>query len=200
MQATRVWLNGKRADNAYALGDLVGEFVGRSGVARKRAGASLARRAAPVASRAIRATFNVRPRQLSGKITAKDTGDALRIYAWTRRIPLTEFSGKWGGPSTPGATAMVVLGQIDTFEGSFIRTIQGRREIRVRVRKGGRRVARGPVRMLYGPSPRDMIIGHKLDQERNVIGSYGNAVENAIVTELVTYYISELGRLMGLES
>lgn len=199
MQATRIWLNGKRADNAYGLSELVGEFVGRQGMARKRAGAGLARRAAPVASRAIREKFNVKPRQLSGKITAKDTGDALRIYAWTRRIPLTEFSGKWGGHSTPGATAMVVLGQIDTFKGSFITTIQGRRAIRIRVRKGGRRVGRGPVRMLYGPSPRDMIVGHQVDQERNVIGSYGNAVENTIVTELVTFYIAEYARLVGLE-
>ncbi len=198
-QAIKFALNGKRADDAYGLSELVGRYVGRVDVAKKRATVSLARRAGPAVSREIRGAFNVRARQLSGKITAKSTGDSLRIYAFDRRIPLMEFGGKWAGRKSPGAMASVLRGQPEIYAHSFIRTVSGLRSIRVRQQRGGGRVPRGPLQMLYGPSPRDMIIGRRSDPEtRAGEGFYPTSVRENVADQLVTFYVGELKRLMDL--
>jgi hypothetical protein len=198
-QAIKISLNGKAAQNAYALSDEVGRFVGRVDVAKKRAAAGLVRRAGPAVSREIRRWFNVRAGQLSGKITAKDTGDSLRIYAFDRRIPLMAFGGKWAGRNSAGATASILRGKSEIYPQSFIRTIQGLRSIRVRQARGSGRAPRGPVQILYGPSPREMITGRKSDPEtRSDLGFYAPRVRDNVTAELVTYYVGEFKRLMDL--
>lgn len=200
-QALMFSLNGRRANNAYGLEQLVGRYIGRVDVAKKRAAAGLVRRAGPAVSRNIRKEFNVKASQLRGKITAKDTGDSLRVYAFNRRIPLMAFSGKWGGRRTPGATASVLRGGGEVYQSAFIRNVNGLRSIRVRKRKGGgKRYGRGPLQMLYGPSPRDMIGGRRSDPEnRNDRGFYPTRVREESVAELVQFYVAEIKRLMDVE-
>lgn len=200
-QAIQIFTNGKRADNAYGLSDLVGQYVGRLDKYKQRAVAGLARRASPAASREVRKTFNVRAGQLTGKIRAVVTNDTVRVYAFDRRIPLIEFGGRWRGIKSPGATASIVRGQQEIYPQSFIATIQGRKSIRVRQKRGSRRAPRGPVQMLYGPSPREMIIGRKSNAEtRDYQGFYSVDPRKAITAELVTYYVGELKRQLEVEA
>jgi hypothetical protein len=200
-QAFKIKINGKAAQNAYGLSDLVGRFVGRIDKAKTRAAAGVARRAAPVASRAVRSVFNVKSRDLSGKIRAIVTGDSLRVLAFNRRIPLIAFGGKWRGRKSVGSTASVIKGSRETFNHSFIASVNGLRSIRVRQKRGERRVHRGPVQILYGPSPRDMIIGRKSDPEtRSPMGFYPPRLRDQISNELIGYYVIELRRLIALES
>lgn len=203
-QAIHFFLNGKRANYAYGLSKYVGRYVGRVDVAKKRATASLVRRAGPVVSREIRSVYNVSARQLSGKIRAKDTGDSLRVYAFQRATPLMAFGGKWAGRKSPGAMASVLRGQPEIYEQSFIRTVNGLRSIRVRQRPYGRlsgpRFPRGPLQMLYGPSPHNMIHGVVVNAETRSTGSarYPTRVRENATWQLTRFYVRELKRLMDL--
>lgn len=207
MQTLRIFTNGSRADNAYGLSDEVGRIIKRTDRAKQRAEASTARRGASIANRAIRAEFNIPLKEISRKIYMKSTGDALRLYAWNRPISLLAFGGKWKGRRSAGASAQVLRGgSAETFGGSFIiesmkAKASLKRAIRVRSMRGGKRAGRGPLVMLYGPSPRDMITGRRKDAETGTpVGQWGTHVREVVTSEVIAYYISELKRLYAVEA
>lgn len=193
--------NGQRANSLYGLAERVGRAVSRFGTAEQKAKAGLRRRMEPAAAREIRKLINVPRRALGNSMRVQErisrNGDALSLWASAREIPLIEFSGRWGGRKTPGATAQVFRGQVDTYNGAFIATIQGRRAIRVRTYAGaGKRVARGPVRMLYGPSPLYML---RPTDPPGRLSSAALIISRNVTTELRDFYIAELRRLYRLD-
>lgn len=191
-QVLRIYTNGQRANDRFALAQRVGTIVKRNADATKKAAASTARRVQPLAKEAITAVYTIRPNQLNGKFRAVVTPDALRVNASTRRFPLMAFGGKWGGRRTAGATASIRRGVVTTYGGSFIATIQGLRSIRVRTEAGnGRRVARGPVRILRGPSPFQMVTDETTGQ--------GEGIARTLIRTLREYYVAERRRLYEVE-
>jgi hypothetical protein len=195
-QAVRFFTNGARAQNAYGLFDQVGQIVRRTDKAAKLARASTARRVQPFAREEVLKVFNVRPGQLNGKFRTVTTGDTVRLFASERRLPLIAFGGKWAGPQSEGATAEIVRGKREVYASSFIAAIKGLTSIRVRKRTGSRRAPRGPVQILRGPSPRDMVTGLRSDAEtRTPMGFYGPAPAQRILARLAEYHIAELRRL-----
>ncbi|MCR6700850.1 MAG: hypothetical protein NVV68_06760 [Dokdonella sp.] len=167
--------------------------------AQRLAMSGLKRRALPVARRAIQENYNVKTlalRDARGNAGIRvETGgrgrksDYLAIWASTRSIPLIAFSGKWGGVKTPGATASIEQGAgAKTYEGAFISTVEGLRSIRKRrLGVGSKRVPRGPLIMLRGPSPFDMMAPQ---------GNHPAALrtQRTIIAELTDWYVAELKR------
>ncbi len=199
-QAVRFFTNGKRAQNAYGLFDQVGQIVRRADRAAQRAKVSTARRVQPIAREEVLKTFNIRPGHLSKKFRTVTTGDTVRLFASERQFPLIAFGGKWGGMLTPGASAEVVRGNREVFQSSFIASIKGLRSIRVRKQRGNRRAPRGPLQILRGPSPRDMVTGRRSDPEtRSPQGLYANPPAERIIARLAAFHIAELRRLYQLE-
>lgn len=202
--ALKYFVNGRRARDLHGLTDLAGDVLTAFDTATGRAFADLRRRAAPAASRAARQRYNVKARALSGKFrivtgsrghyTGERTrDDFLGIWASTARISLIEFQGRWRGRRSAGATATIEAGAgAKTYAGAFIATVQGRRAIRVRSidRGTGRRAARGPLRMLRGPSPWEMLAG---------VDGASRAVRDQVLKELHTAYTTELGRQWRLK-
>lgn len=203
-RAVTIYYNGSLANGFYRLSERVGRTVGRFGVAEERARAGLARRMIPAASRHIRGVFNVRRDRLAGAMRVqpyrRKDSDGLSIWASARRIPLIEFGGQWRGPArrrngsfAPPATAMVVKGQRESYAGAFINTIQGRRHIRVRTYgPNGRRVGRGPVRPLYGPSPLYML---RPTEHQSAVSRGAMTTAERTMQELQDWYVNELFRL-----
>lgn len=199
-QAVRFFTNGVRANNAYGLFEHVGQIVRRSDVAQKRAAATTARRAQPIAREEVLKRFTLRPGQLNGKFRTVTTGDSIRLFASERRVSLIAFGGKWGGIKTEGATAEIQRGKRETFPQAFIRTVQGLRAIRVRSFKGGKRAPRGPLTMLRGPSPKDMVTGLRTDAEtRSPEGRYPDPPAQHILARLTAEHVAELKRQLALE-
>lgn len=162
--------------------------------AADRALVTVLRRVQPVAKQDIRERYGVRASALNGRFRAEQgrsrKGEPyLGIWASSRRISLIEFGGRWRGRKSAGATAQIQLGESKVYSSAFIRTVQGRRAIRVRSFEGGsagKRVARGPLRMLRGPSPFEMLLGEDM-------------ANGAKVSErLLTTYQTEITRQMGL--
>lgn len=195
------YVNGRRARDLHGLADDVGNPLDAYDVAVQRATAGLVRRAGPAASRNIRAQYNVKAGALRGKLRVErglrgrrgDRDDLISIWASTRRIPLLEFAGRWRGRKSTGATAQIQRDEgRKTYGSAFIATVRGLRAIRVRSRDStGRRVGRGPLRMLRGPSPFEMLSG---------IGGNAGArkVRQETTDELRTFYLGELRRLFSL--
>lgn len=204
-QVLRLSVSGKRAGSIAAR---IGSVVARTDRATQRAAATAARRAPPIVKRHVTRVFNVRPAALNGRVRASVTGskhkaDTLRVYAHTRRLALMLFGGAWGGTDTAGATASVLRGQQDVYPGAFIAAVGKAklRSIRVRQRIGSRRAPRGPLQMLYGPSPHDMVTGHRSDPEnRNPMGRYPVQLDRAIGADIADVYVAELARQLTLES
>lgn len=201
--ALKFYLNGLAARDLHGLTDLAGNLLDAYDVSVIRARAGLYRRAEPAAKRNVRAVYNVRASALADRFRieegvrgrGRDSEELLSIWASTRSLSLIEFGGRWRGPArrkrgrfAPGASAEIVRGQRKTYESAFIATIQGRRAIRVRSFDGarGRRHGRGPVRMLRGPSPFEMLsgVGHEPSRQ----------VRDATLSELTTFYFAELKR------
>lgn len=202
-RAVRIFTNGKRADTQYALSDQLGRIVRRTDVAKTRAMVSLGRRAITFTRAGIVEQFNVRPGLLTNKLRVETTGDSLIVHAHQRRIPLLAFGGRWGGASTPGATASIVRGKSETYTSAFIAKVGKDRRPGIRVRKqlGARRAPRGPLQMLYGPSPYDMVHGYRADAEtRTPLGRYKTDVREKVTARLLGYYVGELRRQYALES
>jgi hypothetical protein len=198
-QVLRIFTNGKRADDAYGLSAFVGQFVRRTEQATKRSIVTVARRAEPLAKREVLKGFNIAEAKLAGKFRAVTTPDSLRLFASDRRFAVIDFGGQWGGRTTPGATARIeASGAPQTFKGAFIASVKGRQSIRERSIRGGKRAGRGPLIIVRGPSPKDMITGLRTDQRRNPIGRYPNPPGEAIVRQLREIYITELQRQIAL--
>lgn len=198
--ALKFFVNGRRAQQLDGLADPLGNMLSRFDVATSRALVGLKRRAGPAASRGVREQYNLKARSLSGKFrieegsqgTSRDRDDFISIWASTRRISLIDFGGKWRGRKSEGATAAIAQGGGKTYAGAFIATVQGRRAIRVRSFDAarGRRAGRGPLHMLRGPSPFEMLSGLDHGPSR--------AVHAAVLSELRVFYTSELRRQFAL--
>lgn len=198
-QALRFFTNGKRADDSFGLSAFVGQLVKRTDQATKRAVATTARRLEPLARREVAATYNIATTKLQGKYSVTTTPDSIRLFASERRIPVIQFGGRWGGPNTAGATAQIERGgPQQLFAGSFIATVKGLQSIRERRIQGGKRAPRGPLILLRGPSPRDMINGRRRDQRGNVLSTLSDPPRDAILRELKSIYITELQRQIAL--
>jgi hypothetical protein len=162
--------------------------------AAMRARVSLVRKVQPTAKRNIRSRYGVRASALNDKFKTVEGrsrgGDPyLGIWASSRKINLIEFNGRWRGRRSQGATAAIRVGEVKTYVSAFIGTVQGVRGIRVRsFEKGasGKRVGRGPLRMLRGPSPLEMLLGDDMTNGAAVSG------------ELLTIYQAEIERQLKL--
>jgi hypothetical protein len=198
-QALRFFTNGKRADDAFGLSTLVGQLVRRTDTATKRAVATTARRLEPIAKRTVVTRYNIAATKLQGKFSVTTTGDSIRLFASERRVPVIQFGGRWGGINTPGATAQIERGgPQQVFAGAFISTVKGLQSIRERTIRGGKRAPRGPLILLRGPSPRDMVTGSRKDQRGNLISRLPEPPGVAIVNQLREIYITELQRQIAL--
>jgi hypothetical protein len=190
----KFYVDGQRAKSLHGLVDPLDRTLSAYETATVRAVSSLKRRAEPAAKRVVRSLYNVKAGDLSGKFRIEDGvsgrgGDRsgfISIWASTRRMPLIAFGGRWGGRKTPGATAAITSDASKTYGSSFIATVRGLRSIRVRQFVGGKRAGRGPLRILRGPSPFEMISGLDHHASRDV--------KSGIVTELRAFYLGELRR------
>ncbi|MEF3081862.1 hypothetical protein V3391_06500 [Luteimonas sp. SMYT11W] len=205
--ALKFYLNGRAARDLHGLTDLAGNLLDAYDVSVIRARAGLFRRAEPAAKRNVRAIYNVRASALADRFRieegvrgkGRDSEELISIWASTRQLGLIEFGGRWRGPArrkngrlVAGASAEIVRGKRKTYDSAFIATIKGREAIRVRSfdRARGRRFGRGPVRMLRGPSPFEMLsgVGHEPSRQ----------VRDATLSDLTTYYFLELKRQFRL--
>ena len=208
--AFKIYVNGKAADDLYGLSRRVGQTVSRFSVASQRARASLVRKVQPVAKREIRAVYAIKSSLLNDRMRLENgrrgKGDFISLWASTRRISLLEFAGRWTGAKSVGATASILVGKRKTYPGAFIADVGWRGAsgsgvkadtvragIYVRSRgPDGKRVGRGPLKRLYGPSVFEMINPSLADHT-------AKSVRNVIVPQLESFYVTELARQVALE-
>jgi hypothetical protein len=197
--AIKFYVNGRRAQRLDGLSDLAGNALSAYDTAVTRATVGLQRRALPLVSRSVRQSYNIKAGALSGKYRVEtgtagrrgERSDFISIWASARKIPLTDFGGRWAGRRSAGATAAIERGGTKTYEGAFIATVKGRRAIRVRqFESTGRRAPRGPLRMLRGPSPFEMLAGTDHDASQST--------KRAVMSELRVFYSTELRRQFKL--
>ena len=199
-RALKYFVNGRRARDLDGLADNAGRVLSAYDTAVTRAVVGLKRRALPAVRRAVRANYNVKAGTLADRYRVEsglegrrgDRDDFISIWASTRRIPLLEFGGRWAGRKSDGAVASIQRGVRRTYSGAFINEVQGRRAIRVRSFNParGRRHGRGPLRMLYGPSPFEMLsgLGHQPSLR----------TKKTVLAELTSFYTAELRRQFRL--
>jgi hypothetical protein len=207
--AVKLYVNGSTANSLYGLSRRVGQTVSRMSTASSRAQASLARRVQPVTKREVRKVYGIKASALNSRMRLENgtrkKGDFISVWASTRRLPLIDFGGRWGGVKTPGAVASILAGSRKTYAHAFAATVgwrgasgggvkegTARRNLYVRsTGADGRRVGRGPLRMLKGPSVFEMI----------ATSSTGRSapVASVILPILQDYYVSELTRQIALE-
>lgn len=162
--------------------------------AASRAAVGVVRKAQPIAKKDIRTRYGVKASQLNGAIRGEQgrgrKGEPyVGIWASSRQISLIHFGGRWRGRKAPGATAAVKLGQRKTYDSAFIATVRGLKAIRVRqYREGGgrKRHGRGPLRILRGPSPFEMLLGERMSNGQKVAG------------QLLEFYSTEIKRQINL--
>ena len=198
-RVVKIFINGQRANNQYALADHVGTIVRRVDRVSRRAAASTSRKASPMAKALITKTYSIRPGKLTNKVKTRISGQTLHVSASVRRFPVIDFAGRWAGRRSPGAVASVLIGKAVTYAGAFMATIQGLRSIRTRQKRGAKRVPRGPVQIVRGPSTFQMITGIETDQAGNVIGHVNHNIRDKLHLQLIAYYVSELKRLYRVE-
>lgn len=200
--AVKFYTSGKTAKDLHGITDSVDGVLKAWDTATLRAVSGLRRRAVPAAVRAVRANYNVKASSVRSRVRLeggtrrpkrRDRSEFISIWASTRRLPLLEFGGRWGGRRTKGARAQVVRGNSRVYEGAFIATVQGLRAIRARQFKSGtgKRHGRGPLQMLRGPSPFEMLSGVDYEPARRS--------RDATLEELTTFYRSELRRQWALQ-
>lgn len=159
--------------------------------AAKRAMVSTLRKFEPAAKRAIRQAYGVKLGALSGTLKpvsgTDDRGEFIALRASTRRLPLVEFSARWRGRKSAGATAQVRSGGTRTYASAFIAPLRGKRQVLARrLLAGGKRDPRNQLTTLRGPSPFQMVQG--VDQ--------ANATR--LGQDLRGFLIPELQRQMAL--
>ncbi|KFN42342.1 hypothetical protein [Arenimonas oryziterrae] len=185
--ALKIFTSGKRGESISQLSKRVGRLPSEYEVAQQRAVASLKRKVMPVAKRQVLAVFSLRSSKLTGGLRVESSyqsgSGVVSLWASTRQIPLVEFQGRWDGRNSPGATASILAGSVKVYDHAFIATVQGRRSIRVRKVINGKRAPRGPLRMLRGPSPFEMIAPGDRP-----------GLSGPIAEELLTFYSEELLR------
>lgn len=198
--ALKFFVNGKRAQQLEGLADLAGNALSAYDVAVTRSVVGLKRRTLPAVSRGVREFYSIKAGTLREKYRVetgtqgrrRDQDDFISIWASVRPISLLEFQGRWRGRKSPGAVASIERGQAKTYDGAFISTVEGLRAIRVRSfnSAAGRRHGRGPLRMLRGPSPFDMLSGASVGGR----ASASVKVRDQVITEMTDFYTTELRR------
>lgn len=159
-------------------------------VAARRAGIAVQRAAGTLVRRDVRGRYGVKLTALKDGYRVVQgrsrKGDAyVGVEASGRRISLLEFGGRWVRPKgdnlqrmrSKGATAAVQAGARKTYAGAFIASIGWRGVsgeaikadtvkrgmfVRQTVNGTGKRHGRGPVRLLRGPSPLEMLLGQDM--------------------------------------
>jgi hypothetical protein len=200
--AVKFYTSGKIAKDLTGITDSVDGVLKGWDTAVVRAVSGLRRRAVPAGVRAVRENYNVKASAVRSRVRLEggtrrarrsDRSEFISIWASTRRLPLLEFGGRWGGMRTKGARAQVVRGQSKVYAGAFIATVQGLRAIRTRRLDSatGKRHGRGPLQMLRGPSVFEMLSG--LDH------APARRSRDAVLEELTTFYRSELRRQWALQ-
>ncbi len=191
--AFKYYVNGKAAKDLHGLTGIAGDVLSSFDTAVARAAVGLKRRTVPAVSRAVRENYNIKAGSLRDKYRAETgrrggsgSSEFVSIYASTRQVPLLEFRGRWSGRKSKGATANI-SGTPKTYESAFIATVQGRRAIRARsFESTGRRAGRGPLRMLYGPSPFEMVAGFN--------NKASLSAKQEVLSQLRIFYTTELRR------
>lgn len=222
-RALLAYVNGKRADFTHGMADRVGRSVRAVESAARKTVASTRRRAGPIASRDIRAAYNLRAGDLRGRVIAESTRSSVSVYAHRRRIPLVDFSersdfaARWGGARTPGASVEIIRGQREVLPSTFIR--RGGGQGSGRLAGGGRLIVfqrwghartqqygrykgtvRQPIRALYGPSLHDMIHGRIPHPITRAPGwRSGPRLREKITEQVVGFAAAEYRRLLSVE-
>lgn len=187
-----------RAYNDQAIARLQAHLEGFSesqlGRATLRARVAVIRKVQPLARRDVMERYGVRSSALNRKFRAvqgetRKGSQYIGIQASARRISLIEFKGRWRkGRRTAPASAEVMSGRRKQYDSAFIATVQGLKAIRVRRFKDGgtKRHGRGPLQMLRGPSPLEMLLGQDMRHTPVIAG------------KLVDVYQAEIGRQINL--
>jgi hypothetical protein len=153
-----------------------------------RAKSTFRRRLPVEARRDIQNEYNLPAARINKGLSVTDDGVAIVLTGSGRSIGLVEFSGRWGGAKTQGATASVFAsGGSHNYAGTFIATgLSGNRQIfdrwgpKQRMQKG--RYAgqmRQPLKTLYGPSIAQML--RKGDRETRLT----DVAQEVLSTEIV---------------
>jgi hypothetical protein len=210
-QVVRFITNGQRANDGYGLAQQVGRIVKRADDARIKAAISTSRRAGPLAKSLITAKYGIAPSQITNRVRARLDHDTLRVDASKLRFPLVLFRGKWGGRSTAGAVASIVITQPRTYAGAFtargrfrgttMPLIYTRQRGRKKLMKSGRYAGkvREPIVVNRGPSTYDMVAGFLRDEggTGEIVGRSGNT-QGTLRGQLIAYFVGEYRRLYSI--
>lgn len=201
-RVVRFLTSGRISDSKHGLSGLVGAAVKKGEDAARKAAASTARKASPFAKALLTSRYSLPPSQITNRISTRVDPQTLHVDASILKFPLAMFRGRWGGRSTPGATASVLLAQTKTYSGAFMATgrFRGVSMPLIFSRKRGRKVRmqhgryKGKMRerivVNRGPSVNDMLTGRD-DSGRAV----GENLTEELTAQLFTFYVSELKRL-----
>ena len=189
---TRRFVRARNSEAFSRLGALIARIdEDQLKQAARRAQVSTYRSGVAMVNADVRSRYGVKLSALRGAyrvVSGRDRKreDYVAVEATGRRINLLEFAGRWSRPKgsnlkrqrSKGATAMVHAGDRKAYAGAFVASIGWRgvsgatiKEDTVRrgifVRKknpagDGKRYGRGPVRLLRGPSPLEMMLGEDL--------------------------------------
>lgn len=134
----------------------IGKTNAQIATLKGRALTDLRRRLKVQAAQIIHEPINRSRAKVSAQVRVSAGSNYVAVTAGGKRPPLKEFGGRWAGRKSPGATAQIYRdGSRQTFQGAFILGRKG--QIVTRVTRGSGRVPRGPVRLLTGPSPADVL-------------------------------------------
>ncbi len=205
-RAVKFYTNGKLANDQYGLSDFVGQTIKRIGKVNKMAGASTARKIVSITRAEVVGVFNVKKGVLNKRLYAENTGQTIIVHASQRLIPVMRFGATWEGRTSPGASVQIIRGKTLPIKHAFINKSGSGKYEAVRIRPfgaNGKRVPRGGLDMIYGPSVKDMINGNerllqslkriKVVPDRN-IGPYAPGIRALRVA--AEYHVAEVRRLL----
>lgn len=180
-------------------------------IAVRRARVAMYRAGLPEANRDVRNRYGVKLGALRDTMRVVDgrsrKGDEyVAVEASARRISLLEFNGRWTRPGggnlnrkrSKGAVASIAAGKRQAYAGAFIASIGWRgvsgetvktdsvnRGIYVRRKKAdGGRHGRGPVQLLRGPSPLEMLLGQDMRHAPKIAASLQAIYEAELVRQI----------------
>lgn len=209
-RAVDFFINGKRSNDQYGLADFVGRTIKRVDRVNKLAAASTARKMVSIAREEIVKIYAIKKSALNKRMFVERTPQTLFLKASMRLIPAMRFDTKWAGPQSAGASVQIIRGKTIKADHAFInRSGKSRYEaLRIRpISPNGKRVGRGPLDMIYGPSVHDMLHGKEMlpqSQKRleylftpRDIGPY--APRRKTLARAAEYHVAEVRRLLESE-
>jgi hypothetical protein len=154
--------------------------------AQKSANKKIAQQVVTQLTSTTRDRYNIKSKDLKeGTKVKSDDGNQVtsRITFSMRRTPLIQFGARKG---SKGASVVVLKGGRKLIGGSFIPSLNGgHQNIFVRARYGSTRVARLPIKQLYGPSPAQMLFNKAAE---NIALKLINDKWNKIYQHELEYY------------